>query len=188
MKFEKTEIAGVFEIILAPREDERGFFMRTYDDKVFLEHGLDRRWVQENHSFSVNKGTVRGIHFQYPPDCETKLLRVITGEIFFAAVDLRKNSPTFGKWTSVVLSAAKKNMFYIPRGCAPGMCTLVDNCNLAYKVDNYYALHNEDVIIWNDPDIAIQWPISKPRVLSERDSKGKSFKEFIGQCGGLKVV
>ena len=187
MKVIEKEIKGVYEIQLEPKEDDRGFFMRSYDDKIFKKHGIDRKWVHENHSLSLQKGTIRGIHFQYPPDCETKLLRVITGDIFFAIVDLRKNSETFGKWTSVVVSAKKKNMLYVPRGCAPGMCTLTVNCNLVYKVDNYYAANNEDVIKWNDPDIGIKWPIKEPNVISERDSKGQSFKDFVEKHDGLDV-
>ena len=186
MKVIEKEIKGVYEIQLEPKEDDRGFFMRSYDDKIFKEHGIDRKWVHENHSLSLQKGTIRGIHFQYPPDCETKLLRAITGDIFFAIVDLRKNSETFGKWTSVVVSAKKKNMLYIPRGCAPGMCTLTDNCNLVYKVDNYYAPNNEDIIKWNDPDIGIEWPIKEPNVISDRDSKGQSLKDFIEKYGGIE--
>lgn len=187
MKFEEKEIKGVFEVRLKPFQDERGFFVRTYDDKIFKEQGLDRKWVHENHSFSVKKGTVRGLHFQYPPDTETKLLRVITGEVFFAFVDLRKGSPTFGKWGSLILSGEKKNMLYLPRGMAPGMCTLTDDCHLAYKVDNYYAPANEDNIHWNDPDIGIQWPITIPLVVSERDAKAQSFQEFVKKHGALDV-
>ena len=187
MKIKEKEIRGVFEIKLESYEDNRGFFMRTYDDKIFKKLGIDRKWVQENHSLSKIKGIVRGIHFQYPPNCETKVLRVITGRIFFAVIDLRKNSKTFGKWTSVILSAKKKNMLYVPRGCAPGMCTLTENCNLAYKVDNYYAKDNEDNIKWNDPDLGIDWPIKVPVVISERDANAQSFKEFVEKHGGLEI-
>ena len=187
MLIKEKKIKGVFEIQLEPLEDERGFFMRTYDDRIFKDLGIERKWVNENHSLSRIKGTIRGIHFQYPPDTETKLSRVITGEIFFVVVDIRKDSKTFGEWISVVLSSEKKNMLFIPRGCAPGMCTLTDNCNLIYKVDNYYSPNNEDVIKWNDPDLAIKWPIKEPVVISERDSKGKSFKEFVEKHGGLKI-
>jgi len=187
MIFKEKEIKGVFEIQQEPHRDARGFFSRTYDDNLFKEYGIDRKWVQENHSLSQKKGTLRGIHFQYTPDTETKLLRVITGEIFFAVIDLRKNSETLGKWISVIVSSEKLNMLYIPRGCAPGMCTLTDNCNLAYKVDNYYASNNEDVIKWNDPDLNIKWPITEPEVISERDSKGNSFQDFVKKNGGLDI-
>jgi len=185
MEFEEKDIKGVFEIKLKPIEDHRGFFMRTYDDSIFKEYGLHRTWVHENHSLSLQKHTIRGLHFQYPPDCETKLLRVVTGEIFFAVVDLRKDYESFGKWTSAILSAKRKNMLLIPRGCAPGMCTLTNNCNLVYKVDNYYNPNNEDNIKWNDPDIGIEWPTKKPKVISERDSKAQSFKKFVEKHGGI---
>jgi len=121
MKIKEKEIRGVFEIQLEPHEDNRGFFVRTYDDKIFKKYGIDRKWTQENHSLSKIKGTVRGIHFQYPPDCETKVLRVITGRIFFVVIDLRKNSETFSKWTSIILSAKKRICYMFPevvlQGC-----------------------------------------------------------------------
>ena len=187
MIIKEKEIKGVFEIQLEPHKDERGFFMRTYDEKIFEEMKINRKWVQENHSLSLKKGTIRGLHFQYPPDCETKLMRVITGEIFFAVVDLRKISKTFGKWTSIILSAQKKNMLYYPRGCALGMCTLTGNCNLVYKVDNYYTEDSEDNIKWNDSDLKIKWPIVEPAVISERDSMAQSFKEFVEKHGGIEL-
>lgn len=183
MKFVEQEIAGVFEITCAPFEDHRGYFMRTYDEAIFEKHGLNRKWVQENHSLSRNKHTVRGIHFQYAPDCETKMLRVITGAIFFSVTDLRRGSPTLGKWISVVVSAEKKNLLYIPRGCAPGMCTLTDDCNLAYKVDSYYNPKNEDVLLWNDPELGIKWPVTEPAVISERDKNGKSLRAILEKSG-----
>lgn len=186
MIIKQKEIKGVYEIQLQPREDERGFFVRTYDDKIFNEHGLDRKWVQENHSLSLRRGTLRGLHFQYPPDTETKLLRAATGEMFFVFLDIRKNSPTFGKWGSMILSAKNKNMLYSPKGCAMGMCTLTDNCNLLYKCDSYYVSENEDNIKWDDPDLAIGWPVKNP-VISERDSKAQSFKEFVEKHGGLEL-
>ncbi|MBN1275020.1 dTDP-4-dehydrorhamnose 3,5-epimerase [Candidatus Woesearchaeota archaeon] len=187
MEFFTKEIEGVYEIQLSPFEDERGFFMRTYDKKIFEEKGLHKDWVHENHSLSRIKGTVRGLHFQYPPRAETKLLRVVTGEVFFAVVDLRKGSKTFGKWTSVILSGNKKNMLYVPRGCTPGMCTLTDDVHLAYKVDNYYSKENEDNIKWNDPDIGIEWPVKEAAVISERDDNAQSFKKFKETKEGIDV-
>lgn len=185
MIFRESRLGGVFEIVQEPFEDQRGFFSRTYDKQLFAEKGLDREWVQENHSYSAHKGTVRGIHFQYPPDCETKLLRVISGEIFFVVIDLRKYSNTFGQWVGVVVSASRRNMLYIPRGCAPGMCTLTADCHLAYKVDNYYNPENEAVIKWDDPDIGIQWPLKMPQVISARDANGMAFSDFVCNHGGI---
>lgn len=185
MKIIEKEIKGVFEIQLEPIIDERGFFVRSYDQNILEKAGINFKMVQENHSLSLKKGVIRGLHFQFPPNCESKLMRAITGEMFFAVVDIRKNSPTFGKWVSIVLSAEKKNLLLIPRGCTNGMCTLTDNCNLIYKVDNPYAKNNEAVIKWDDPDIGIKWPIKVPSVISERDSKGMSFKEFVKKYGGI---
>jgi len=187
MIISELDIKGVYSIQLEPHEDHRGYFVRTYDSGIFKRHGIDRVWVQENHSFSLKKGTVRGLHFQYPPDTETKVMRAVTGEIFFAFVDLRKRSPTFGKWGSLISSDKNKKLLYIPRGCALGMCTLTDNCNLSYKVDSHYTSHNEDVLLWNDPDIGIAWPVKEPAVISERDRGGKTFKEFLHRCGGLDL-
>ena len=185
MIFNEKEIKGVYEIQLNPHEDDRGFFVRVYDNKLFEEAGLNKKWVQENHSLSKKKGTVRGLHFQYSPNCESKLLRAVTGEAFFVVVDLRTGSDTFGKWTSVTLSSGEKNMILIPRGCAAGMCTLTEDCNLSYKVDNYYAKNNEDSIKWDDADLAIKWPIKNPEVISERDINAQSFKEFVEKNGGI---
>src|SRR3989344_208194 len=185
MIIKEGKFKGTFEIQLEPFEDERGFFMRAYDKKIFAKYGIDKEWVQENHSLSKEKGTVRGLHFQYPPHTESKLVRVSSGEIFFAFVDLRKKSATFGEWGSVILSAEKKNMFLIPRGCAAGMCTLTENCNFHYRVDNYYSKEQEDNISWNDPDIGIKWPIKKAKVISDRDRRAQSFKDFLKNEGGL---
>lgn len=179
MKFKQLSMEGVFEIQLDPRRDERGYFMRAYDDKLFGEHGIHREWVQENESFSVQKGTLRGLHLQAPPDAEGKLVRLLSGEAFFAFVDLRKGSPTFCKWEGVTLSFENKKMLFIPRGFALGMCTLTDNSILYYKMDNYYAPESTDEIKWNDPSIGIKWPIEKPAVMSTRDENAKSLKEFL---------
>ena len=116
------------------------------------------------------------MHFQHPPSSETKVIGAITGDVFFAVVDLRKDSKTFGKWISLILSAKKMNALYVPRGCINGMCTLTNNCTLTYKMDNYYSKEKEDVIKWDDPDIGIKWPIKEPKTISERDLKGQSFK------------
>ncbi len=180
-------LEGVFEIQRAPLQDERGFFCRTYDCKIFQERGLHREWVQESLSFSKYKGTVRGMHFQHPPHSETKLITALSGEVFFAVVDLRKDSPTFGRWVSQILSEERMNGLYVPKGCANGLCTLTDNCRLAYKMDTPYSKDNEDIIKWNDPGIGIEWPIGVPVIISERDSTGPSFNAFKEKYGGLKI-
>ncbi len=186
MLINKGKFEGVFEIQLEPHEDSRGFFMRVYDDKLFNEHGMNVNWVQESHSLSLDKGVIRGMHFQFPPYAETKLIRVLNGKIIDIFIDLRKGSPTFGKWDSVELSAENKKMIYIPRGFAHGFCTLTDNCELLYKMDNYYAPDSAYTLQWDDPDLGIDWPIKDP-ILSENDSKANEFKDFVEEYGGLDV-
>ena len=187
MSIKELKIKGVFEIKLSPNVDFRGFFMRTYDEKIFKQYNLNTRWVQESHSLSLKKWTVRGIHFQHPPYVETKLIRVIRGEILFAIIDLRFESETFGKWIQIVASAKKKNMIYIPKGCAPGMCTLTANSQIIYKMDQFFTPKSYDNIKWDDPDLAIDWPTKNPTDISERDLNAQSFKEFVKKYGGLKV-
>jgi len=178
MQILEQELKGVFEITLSPYIDERGFFMRTFDDKTFKEAGLNFNWVQENHSRTLKKGTIRGLHFQFPPFAETKLIRCIRGKILDVFVDLRKDSPTFGQWDSVELTEDNFKMVLIPRGFAHGFCTLSDDCEIVYKVDNYYSPQNECGIIWNDPDLNIEWSAAKP-ILSEKDAKNMTSKDFI---------
>jgi dTDP-4-dehydrorhamnose 3,5-epimerase len=125
--------------MLEPHVDGRGFFMRTYDKEIFQQHGIERVWVQENHSRSEIKGIIRGFHFQLPPHSETKLVRALKGAVLDVFVDLRKGSPTFGQWDSIELSEANKKMVFIPRGFAHAFCTLTDICEVTYKVDNSYA-------------------------------------------------
>lgn len=187
MTIKELTIKGVFEIQLDPNIDFRGFFMRTYDEKIFAKFGLNRKWVQESHSFSKKKWTVRGIHFQHPPYIETKLIRVIEGKILFTIIDLRPNSKTFGKWVQIVVSADKKNVIYIPKGCAPCMCTLTRNCQILYKMDQFFTPESYDNIKWDDPDLAIDWPTKNPTDISQKDANAQSFKEFVKKYGGLKV-
>ena len=186
MLMKESKLKGVFEIDLESHEDDRGFFMRVYDDKVFMNYGLHQSWVQENHSYSKKKGSIRGLHFQFPPYAETKLVRAVRGEIYMAFVDLRKGLSTFGQWASIILSEDNKKMLYVPKGFALGMCTLTDNGTLLYKMDDYYALGSQGVIKWDDPDIRIDWPVDNP-ILSEKDSMAKSLREFVQTYGGLEV-
>ena len=177
MEIKEKKISGTFEIILNSIIDNRGFFMRTYDDKIFEEFGIDNKWVQENHSKSLDKGIIRGLHFQFPPFAETKLIRAIRGTVLDVFVDLRKNSKTFGQWDSVELSEENKKMVYIPRGFAHGFCTLTENCEVVYKVDNYYAPDYECGIIWNDAGLDIDWGIKNP-ILSKKDQRNMTLAEF----------
>src|SRR4030042_5083183 len=185
MIIKQRKINGIFEIVLSPLQDHRGFFMRTYDQRLFAQHGLNLDWVQDNQSYSKKKGTVRGLHFQFPPHGEIKLIRVLLGEIFFVFVDLRKNSPTFGQWDHLVLSSKKNQMVYLPKGFALGSCTLTDHSTILYKMGHYYVPESCGTIQWNDPDLAIDWPVKKA-ILSSRDAKAQSFKAFSKKWGGLE--
>lgn len=177
MQITEKNIKGVYEIRLNPIGDKRGFFMRTFDINEFNEYGLNKIWIQENHSRSTQQGIIRGLHFQLPPFAETKLVRCINGAVLDVFVDLRKDSETFGKWDSIELSAENKKMIFIPRGFAHGFCTLTEESEVTYKVDNYYSKEHERGLIWNDPDIGINWPVENP-VLSEKDQKNMKLADF----------
>jgi len=169
---------GVFEITPLPHTDPRGFFMRTYDVDLFKKNGIDRTWVQENHSRSERKGIIRGLHFQFSPFAETKLVRCVNGAILDVFVDLRSDSKSFGRWDSIELSAANKKMILIPNGFAHGFCTLTEISEVVYKVDNYYNPKHEGGLIWNDPDLGIKWPVTEP-ILSEKDNNNLTLKDLI---------
>ncbi len=186
MEIKQKKIKGVFEISLKPHQDNRGFFMRTFDDKIFREVGLERNWVQENHSRSEKKGIIRGLHFQLPPFTETKMVRCIRGAVWDVFVDLRKNSPTFGQWDGIELSAENKKMIFIPKGFAHGFCTLTEISEVVYKVDNYYAPEHERGLLWNDKTIGINWPVDKP-ILSAKDEKNMTLEEFIEKYKYLEI-
>ncbi len=184
MIFHKTNIEGVLIIGLEPNFDERGFFMRTYDKKIFAEQGLPTDWAQENHALSKIKGTIRGLHFLYPPRTEAKLIQMAEGEAFWAFLDIRRKSSTFGRWGSVVLSAEKNHILFLPRGIANGICTLRDNCRVLYHMDNVYDDNAKGEIAWDDPELEIPWPIKNPTNISTRDRNAGSFKEFLIKSGG----
>lgn len=169
MEFIKTDIDGLVLIKPKVHTDHRGFFLETYSAPVFAAAGIDAVFVQDNHSKSVAKGVLRGLHFQTAPFEQSKLVRVVRGSVFDVAVDIRPDSPTFGQWRGFELSERNFNMLFIPRGFAHGFCTLEENTEIVYKVDNPYSRENDAGIIWNDPDIAIEWPAGDP-VLSEKDS------------------
>ena len=186
MEIKERKLEGVFEITLNPNKDDRGFFMRTFDDAIFRENGINRKWVQENHSRSEIKGIIRGLHFQLPPYSETKLVRCIRGSVLDVYVDLREGSNTFGKWDSIELSEENKKIIFIPRGFAHGFCTLTDISEVLYKVDNFYTPSSELGLLWNDNDINIKWPVKSP-ILSDKDSKNLSLKEFIKIHQSIKI-
>jgi len=166
-------------ILLEPKVfgDERGFFFESYNQKAFeLATGLSPTFVQDNHSKST-KGVLRGLHYQLPPMAQAKLVRVVQGEVFDVAVDIRKNSPTFGKWVGEILSADNKKQLWIPEGFAHGFVTLSETAEFLYKTTDYYAAEHERCIMWNEPAISIQWPVYVEPVLSAKDQHGKLLAE-----------
>lgn len=170
-EFKRLEIPDV--ILIKPKvfEDERGFFMETYKRPDFEKAGIKGEFVQDNHSKS-KYGVLRGLHFQREPYAQAKIVRCIRGVIYDVAVDLRRNSPTFGKYVGVILSEFNKSQLYIPRGFAHGFVVLSDVAEVVYKVDNVYTPNYEGGLIWNDPDVGIKWPIENP-ILSEKDKNGQ---------------
>lgn len=171
MKVIATQIPGV--LVLEPNvySDERGFFFESFNRKKFEEStNLKVQFVQDNQSHSL-KGVLRGLHYQIQQP-QGKLVSVIQGEIFDAAVDLRRNSPTFGKWTGIALSAENKRQVWIPQGMAHGFLVLSATATVLYKVTDYYAPQHERTLIWNDPDIAIAWPTEYSPILSAKDRLG----------------
>jgi dTDP-4-dehydrorhamnose 3,5-epimerase len=167
---EQTALAQL--LVLTPRyfRDERGFFVESYNKRAFAEAaGADFEFVQDNHSRST-RGVLRGLHYQLPPRAQGKLVRVVDGEIFDVAVDLRGGSATFGRWFGTVLSAEKGNQLWIPPGFAHGFLTLSETADVLYKATDYYAPECERTIAWDDPDIAIDWPMDLPPTLSAKDS------------------
>lgn len=165
-----TEISDVKLIVPRIYRDNRGFFSETYNKAVLTAMDTNLEFVQDNHSLSVEPSVVRGLHFQIPPFAQDKLVRVIRGSIFDVAVDIRRRSPTFGKHVARVLSATDWNQFLIPVGFAHGFCTLEANTEVLYKVTNYYSPQLERGVLWNDPDLAISWPIAETEaILSDKD-------------------
>ena len=166
--FIKLEIPDVILIEPGIYEDERGFFIETYKYSEFEKYGIDCTFVQDNHSKSV-KSVLRGLHYQINPKAQGKLIRVTNGVLFDVAVDIRKGSPHYGKWVGCTLSADNKKSLYIPPGFAHGFCTMSDAAEVIYKVTNFYSPELDRGIIWNDPDIGINWPEQNP-ILSEKDA------------------
>ena len=159
------------------REDERGFFARYFCEKEFSNAGLNTRWVQINNSMSCDVGTLRGLHFQCPPNAEVKLVRCIRGSIWDVVVDLRKGSNTYGKWFGVTLSDKNRTMMYVPKGFAHGFVSLESDSEIFYLVSDFYAPEAEGTLIWNDPDVDIQWPI-QPQALSDKDLLGRLLSDI----------
>lgn len=179
MQVTKTFIEGLLVIQPTVFHDSRGYFYEPYNRKAYTEAGIPDEFVQDNQSFS-QKGVVRGLHFQNPPHAQAKLLRILQGSIWDVAVDIRKGSPTYGKYFGIELSAENKTIFYVPKGFAHGFLTLEDNTLLLYKCSDFYDKPSEESLIWNDPDVAIPWKVDSP-ILSEKDLKGKKLSELKSQ-------
>lgn len=165
-------------ILLEPKVfgDERGFFFESYNRHAFLDAtGLDVGFVQDNHSRST-RGVLRGLHYQLPPKAQGKLVRVVVGEVFDVAVDIRKGSPTFGKWVGEMLSAENKRQMWIPPGFAHGFLTLSDAAEFLYKTTDYYSPEHERCVRWDDPLLAIEWPQGVKPLLSAKDANGARFE------------
>ena len=172
MQITETEIAEVKILKPIRYTDERGFFSEVFKESVLQKNGIDVHFVQENHSLSGSKSVVRGLHFQIPPFAQAKLLRVVVGSIFDVAVDIRWDSPSFGRHVGVMLSAREWNQIFIPEGFAHGYCTLEPDTEVIYKVNRYYSAEHDRGLLWNDPSLGIAWPFKLSEVLlSDKDRK-----------------
>jgi len=168
------KIKDAYIVDLTPIGDSRGFFSRVFCQKEFVDNGLDPRVMQINNSFNAEKGTLRGLHYQLPPFQETKLVRVVRGALWDVIVDLRQDSPTYGQWDAVTLTAEKRNMIMVPRGCAHGIITLEENTEMLYFVSEHYAPKYERGLKWDDPRFNIEWPI-EPKIISDKDQANPYF-------------
>ncbi|MBC8146641.1 MAG: dTDP-4-dehydrorhamnose 3,5-epimerase [Bacteroidetes bacterium] len=179
MEIIETQIPDLMIIKPQVFEDERGYFFETYNDEKFIKAGIDIQFLQDNESKS-QKNVLRGLHFQNPPYDQGKLVRVIKGAVLDVAVDIRKKSPTYGKWNSIELNETNKFMYWIPPGFAHGFVTLENETIFFYKCTKTYNKKSEGSIFWNDPDLNIDWGVDNP-ILSEKDKFGPDFKSFVSQ-------
>jgi len=165
--FKKLSITDVILIESKSFLDERGIFLESFKESSFIENGINTKFVQDNFSRSI-KGVLRGLHYQKNPKAQAKLVTVFRGEIFDIVVDIRKDSQTYGKWISEILSEQNRKLLYIPEGFAHGYCVLSEEADIFYKVNQEYSPENDSGFIWNDPEIAVKWPIDKP-IISDKD-------------------
>ncbi|MDD2482981.1 MAG: dTDP-4-dehydrorhamnose 3,5-epimerase [Candidatus Shapirobacteria bacterium] len=178
--FLKTKLEGLIIIEPSVFTDDRGFFMETYSKKVFAENGIDIEFVQDNHSQST-KGVFRGLHFQKPPFAQDKLVRCTRGEVLDVAVDIRQDSPTFGQHEAILISEENKRMVFIPQGFAHAFLVLSDIADFQYKCSNFYNKESEGGILWNDPELKIDWPQIENIILSEKDKLWPTLSEIKNQ-------
>jgi dTDP-4-dehydrorhamnose 3,5-epimerase len=178
MQIEDAPLAGVK--VLTPKRfgDHRGFFSEVYNEATLRAAGLSFRAVQDNHSLSLAAGTIRGLHFQIAPQAQAKLVRVVRGRILDVAVDLRRSSPTFGRHFAVELSAENRAQLLAPIGFAHGFCTLTDDAEVLYKVSDYYSPAHDRGLAWDDPDLAIAWPVGPEAILSDRDRRWPRLRDL----------
>ena len=179
MEVTNLGLSGLF--LLKPRRfaDSRGYFVETHNERALAGAGISVQFVQDNESYSVRRGTIRGLHFQLPPAAQAKLVRVVRGSVYDVAVDLRVGSPTYGRWEGAKLTAEGGEQLFVPRGFAHAFCTLEPDTVVAYKVDAFYSPANDSGLIWNDPTLAIDWPLgSDQAVLSDKDLKLGRFADF----------
>lgn len=177
MKIESTPLPDVFVLTPDVHEDERGFFMETHRQDALESAGIDAVFVQDNHSRSLTKNTIRGLNFQWDPPM-AKLMRVTRGSAFLVAVDIRKNSPTFGQWFGIEASEENKKQLYAPAGFARGFQTLTDICDVQYKCTALYNEHSQGAIVWSDPAIGIDWPIKDEPLVSARNKAGHTLEQW----------
>ena len=175
MNINKAPLDGVLTVEPKVFSDQRGIFYEVYSAEKYEKHGISAHFVQDNHSISV-KGVLRGLHYQINPG-QAKLVRVTRGEVFDVVLDIRKNSPTYGKWWSLYLSEKNMLQLYVPLGFAHGFCVVSESVEFLYKCSDYYSPENERGIMWNDPDLAIDWPIENP-IISEKDNMYPRFSEI----------
>jgi dTDP-4-dehydrorhamnose 3,5-epimerase len=165
-EFKRLKIPDVILVEAQAFSDERGFFMEGFKDSIFNANGINTRFVQDNYSHSI-KGVIRGLHYQKNPKAQAKLMMALRGEIFDVAVDIRKGSPTYGKWVGEILSDKNHKLLYAPEGFAHGFCVLSDQADVLYKVSSEYSPEYERGILWNDPELSIKWPTDKPLVIKK---------------------
>ena len=176
--FEQTGMAGLL-VFTPPRHgDDRGFFSETWSERAFTELGLGFGWVQDNHSYSREPGVLRGLHYQAPPMSQAKLVRCTRGRIWDVAVDVRPGSPTFGQWHGLELSADNWKQFLVPRGFLHGFVTMAPDTEVQYKVDQPYSPEHDGAVIWNDPELAIEWPLTDAPTLSAKDAGAPLFANW----------
>lgn len=176
MNIIQTKIPEVLLIETPVYGDHRGFFMESYNKKTFQDAGIEYDFIQDNHSLSVEAGTLRGLHYQLQTAAQTKLVRVLAGAIFDVAVDIRKYSPTYGDWVGVILSESNKRQLLVPKGFAHGFCTITPNTQVSYKVDALYSKENDRGMLWSDPELGIEWPTTNV-ILSDKDKIHPLFQE-----------